>query len=88
MLQRNLNGGQREVSRITISVYDFSGEFPTICQDLSMSIGTMPIMKAKATRLLYKYAKAPMEKWQVSDEFYPEHFRNAGDHQVRIHMFE
>ena len=89
MLQRNLNGGQREVSRVVITVYQYHDDgIPTICKELKMSIGTMPVMKAKATRLLFNQAKAPMNEWQVSNEYYPEHYRNAGDHQVRIHMFE
>ena len=62
---------------------------PKIMADLRLQRSApMSILKAKATRLLYKHATAngqPMSKWQTTRPPYPEHFRKAGDFTVIIH---
>ena len=92
MLQHSLMTGvyddSRVVSRATISVYDL--ENTKIVEDLRMSVAPMPQMKSKATRLLNKHTNksGELSAWKQSLEYYPEFYRNRGNFQVRIHLFE
>lgn len=80
----------REIRKVVISVYEKteSDAFPRIIEDIKLGPAPDSILKAKATRALQKHAQAKLEPWRESREYYPEHFRVAGTHQVRIHKFE
>ena len=80
----------RLIRKVTISLYRKTGsdDFPKIVEDISLGPSPNKILKAKATRLLQKHARCRLEPWQLSEEYYPEYYRNAGDFQVRIHKFE
>lgn len=80
----------REIRKVVISVYQKTNadDFPRIVEDIKLGPAPDSILKAKATRALQKHATVPMSQWQKSQEYHPEHYRDAGTHQVRIHKFE